>query len=261
MSKFANSLEAYFNIVAGLPVSYEDRRFVTGGQVYGEGNRIGNNLGSVDIALEYEGTGGHWLVYRQSVYEDGSLYYLSNISDGLSGISWQNKKGRQGIRKIVVEYLQTSNQGGPYSARIGLNYLRGQDNYFNNGVYEDGWVYRRQTMGTPFVMPLRYSTGLPLNEEPLQSLNPYYIFNNRVQAFTVSVQSQIQRVSLTTRVSNSRNFGNYRVDYPLSVKQLSLQQQVVFPIRQYTVLTTFAYDNAGLLEKNLGVSLLVKRTF
>ena len=260
VNTFGNSLEAYLNVALGLPIDYETRTFATGGQVYGEGNRAGNHLGSVDLALEYEGQQGRWLLYRQSVWDDGSLYGLNNIADGLTGVSWAAKESRSGIRQVALEYLYTANQGGPYTAKIGFNYLRGQDNYFNNGVYNEGWVYRRQTIGTPFITTLRNSTGLPV-EGLLQSVNPDYIVNNRVKALTVSVLSQVGKVSLLTRLSSSENLGGYRLDYPINVRQFSLLQRISVPIQSYTLSADVAYDGAGLYEQSLGAMLLIKRSF
>lgn len=262
VTSFGNSMEAYLSVVLGLPIDYETRTFATGGKVYGEGNRLGNHLGSLDLALEYEGTAGRWLLYRQSVYEDGSLYYLTNIADGLSGISWTSLKASgSGVKKIVVEYLYTANQGGPYSARIGFDYLRGQDNYFNNAVYNEGWVYRQQTIGTPFITTLRNSTGLPADSNELLAVNPNRIVNNRVKALTISAIARIGKIDLLSRISTSENLGSYRLDYPISERQLSLFQRVSLPIKQYTFSADVAYDGAGIYEGGLGTRLLVRRTF
>lgn len=262
VSRFGNSFGNYVGIVLGVPIDYETRKIFNGTQIYGEGNRAGNHLGSVDLAVEYEGKAGRWLLYRQSIYEDGSLFFLSNISDGLSGLSWAAKGNGQGVRRVVLEYLQTTDQGGPYSAgQIGvINELRGQDNYFNNGVYNEGWVYRKQTIGTPFLMPLRNSTGIS-GDSQLAGKDPNIIVNNRVKAIMLSAQTRVRRVDLLTRLSYSQNLGSYPLKYNIDINQISLQQQVAFPVKQYTVATTLAYDGSGILKKNVGVMVLVKRNF
>lgn len=260
VSTYANSFEAFLNVSLGIPIDYKDQKFRTGGQVYGEGNRAGNHLGTLDFALEYQGDRSRWLLYRQSLYDDGSLFYLNNISDGLNGLSWASQSKSTLIQRVVVEYLQTSNQGGPYSARADVSHLRGQDNYFNNGVYEEGWVYRQKTIGTAFLMPLSHSTGLK-REGALGTYNPKMIFNNRVNALILGIQSRIRRVDLITRISRSENLGNYEVDYPLSINQLSLLQKVSFPFKKNSISVSFAYDDQGILEENMGLMLLVSRKF
>jgi hypothetical protein len=260
VNEFGNSMEAYLNVVLGLPIDYATYRFRTGGQVYGEGNRLGNHLGTLDLCLELTDKKSRWLFYRQSLYEDGSLFFLNNITDGLSGLSWTSKSKNSILKKIVVEYLQTSSQGGPLSARAVISQLRGQDNYFNNGLYEEGWVYKGQTIGTPFLMPLKNSTAL-LDDEKAQLLNPNMILNNRVNAMIVSVQSKISKVALLSRFSTSRNFGSYRPAYRISANQISLQQQVSFQVKEYLLTSSLAYDGHGILKENLGVSLMVNRKF
>jgi hypothetical protein len=260
VTSYANSPEAFLNVALGIPIDYDGQKFLTGGQVYGEGNRAGNHLGSLDVALEYSGKSSRWLLYRQSIYDDGSLFYLNNIDDGLTGISWASRSQNPGLKRLVIELLRTSNQGGPYSARAAVQYLRGQDNYFNNGVYEEGWVYRQQTIGTGFLMPLRYTTGLA-GEDALAGLHPDKIFNNRVDALIISAQTRIKSFEFITRVSGSRNYGSYEIKYPMRIDQLSVLQKVTFPFRKNSLSAAISYDGQGVLEKNIGLMLLAKRSF
>ena len=257
ITKFGTDLQTYGYVVSGRSLYADDTLVIKNGQASAEGgNRVGNHLGTVDVGLEYEDEHNRWFLYRQSIYEAGALFYLNNISDGLTGLSFSRKQATHGILRVLVEYLHTSNQGGPYSSnRSTIQQLRGAEDYFNNGRYIDGWVYKRQTIGTPFIMPLQYTTGLP------QSLNknPNRIVNNRVNALTVSVMSRVKKVDLLTRVSVSENFGDYFT--LLNISQTSVQQQVIVPFKAYVFTTTLAYDNAGVLKQNLGLSFFVRRDF
>jgi hypothetical protein len=259
ITHFGVDWESYLYVVSGTSLYTLDSLVVKNNQATAEGgNRVGNHLGTVDLGLEYETDQHKWFLYRQSIYEAGALFYLNNISDGLHGLSFTRKHANQGILKIVLEYLQTTNQGGPYSSnRSPIEALRGAEDYMNNGRYIDGWVYQRQTIGTPFIMPLRYTTGLPQNLDP----NPYRLVNNRVQAITVGALSRIKQFDLLTRLSFSQNLGSYTIPLASTMSQISLQQQVSFPVKQYVFTTTVAYDNAGVLKQNLGLSLLAKRSF
>lgn len=256
ITKFGTDQSSYVFVVTGRSLYTVDSLVIENDAASAEGgNRVGNHLGTVDLALEYETPNSRWFLYRQSIYEAGALFHLNNIADGLHGLSYSRKNAQQGIVKVLLEYLETSNQGGAYSSnRSPIRYLRGAEDYMNNGRYVDGWVYQRQAIGTPFIMPLRYTTGLPQNLDP----NPYRIINNRVQVISLSVQSRIGQVDLQTRLSVGKNLGSYLV--PLDVDQLSVKQQVVVPYKKYTFTTVLAYDNAGVLASNLGMSLLVKRT-
>ncbi|GAB3961756.1 hypothetical protein GCM10028805_61370 [Spirosoma harenae] len=259
ITKFGTDWEAYRYVVTVKSLYTLDTLRITDGTASAEGgNRVGNHLGSIDLALEYENEDSKWLFYRQSFYEAGALFYLNNISDGLNGISYSRKNVENGVLRVVFEYLQTSNQGGPItSGRTTVPQLRGEEDYFNNGRYIDGWTYKGQTIGTPFIMPLRYTTGLPQNIDP----NPNRIINNRVDAYILGIMSRLKPIDLLTRVSVSQNFGNYYYAIPIDVQQISVQQQVIFPVGKYLFTTSIAYDNAGLLKENFGLNVLVKRQF
>lgn len=274
ITKYGSGLEAYTHVVTGISLQALGYYKNSGG-VSGEGgNRLGNHLGTVDIALEYDNDNTKLMFYRQSIYEDGSLFVLSNISDGLLGFSIDRKEAAQGIKKIVFEYLDTSSQGGSLQSGNQTAFvpqLRGGDDYFNNATYEEGWTYKKQTLGTPFLMPLSTSTRVSLqdligNFTSKVPINPNMIINNRVKAWLVGIQSKISRVNLLTRISYSQNFGKYYLYSrdllaPVDFNQLSLRQQFAFSLKKYELSAVIAYDNAGLLEQNVGFNLLVKRQF
>ncbi|WP_460946696.1 capsule assembly Wzi family protein [Spirosoma daeguense] len=258
ITRYGSDFETYLYVVNGKSLYTLDTLVVQNGGATAEGgNRVGNHLGSIDVGVEYDSDTYKWFLYRQNIYEAGALFYLNNIADGLNGIAITRKKAQNGILKIVFEYLQTSSQGGPIaSGRTTISQVRGAEDYFNNGRYIDGWVYKGQTIGTPFIMPLRYTSGLPQNLDP----NPNRLVNNRIEAYTVGIMSRIGRVDLLTRFTSSQNFGNYFYP-PFSISQRSVQQQFIFPINKYVFTANIAYDNAGILQENYGLNFLIKRTF
>lgn len=274
ITQYGSGLDAFIYVATGIPLQslgyYRGTNTVSGEG----GNRLGNHLGTIDLAVEYDNNKTKWMLYRQSIYEDGSLFVLSNISDGLTGLSIDMKGNKQGVQKIVFEYLNTTNQGGPKQSgnqTASIPELRGADDYFNNATYEEGWTYRKQTIGTPFLMPLSASTGVGLSDfignfKPRELVNPDLIINNRVRVGALSMQSQIKKVVLLTRVSYSENLGKYYLGtrellVPVSINQVSFQQQFTFPYKQYQVGASLAYDSQGILENNWGLNLLLKRKF
>jgi hypothetical protein len=169
-------LDAYFNIISGRALT-DDGNFTTTGNISGEGgNRAGNHLGTIDLAIEFNGEKSDLLLYKQSIYEDGSLATLSNIQDGLVGLKLIRKHVESGIKQISVEYLNTTNQGGRLSSLSNnIPELRGQDNYFNNGTYEDSWTYKGFTLGVPFLIPINATPNLGLSADTLKTINSSYI--------------------------------------------------------------------------------------
>ncbi|WP_394993049.1 capsule assembly Wzi family protein [Emticicia sp.] len=259
ISKYGSDLEAYFYVLTGKAL-IPDGKYVSG-QFSGEGgNRSGNHLGTIDFAIEFNNSFSNILLYKQSIYEDGSLAVLSNVNDGLYGISLTKKGATKGLIKINFELLDTRNQGGELSA-LGITtpQLRGQDDYFNNATYEEGWVYKKNTIGTAFLMPISNSPFLS-SKFGSTKINPNYILNNRVKAYSIGIYSKIKSVELKTRVSLSENLGSY-LYAPFNVKQLSIMQQISFPVKKYFVHTNIGYDNSGLFDKNLGIVFLIKRYF
>ncbi len=258
ITSYGNNLNAYKHIVLGTPVPPDEDPDLFGeGTLSEAGNRAGNHLGSADIALEYDAPDINIFLYRQSIYDDGSLFYLNNIKDGLNGIAFTRKNGKQGVLKLVVEYLYTANQGGSLgagSASSVIPELRGRDNYFSNGVYKNGWTYKGGTIGTPFITPWTHITGM----EHKGSKNRL-IANNRVKALMIAMQSRAGIFDLTTRLSFSENLGAY--SQPFSANQTSIQQTVSFPIRSFILQTGLYYDQGELLEKNLGLSVALRKEF
>ncbi|CAM3319272.1 capsule assembly Wzi family protein [Aquirufa ecclesiirivi] len=178
---------------------------------YNDGfNRSGNHLGTVDLGMEVELNQAKIFFYRQSIYEDGSLYYGNNITDGLHGIAI-TRKADQGLIKLVFEYLNTTSQGG--KEFNDASNLRGFDNYLNNGVYQNGWTYFGKGIGSPL---------LTLDSESdLNPTNQIYFDNNRVEAFYAAGEFAFGENKIQIRASLSNAIGWFGNEYIPVKKQYS----------------------------------------
>ena len=193
------------------------------------------------------------LIYRQSFYDDGSLFYLNNISDGLYGLSVALKskqKNSLSINKICFEYLQTSNQGGSGGSGSIIPEMRGQDNYFNNGVYQDSWTYNKYIIGTPLLTPLSNIKESLIGKYGL--LNTTSIVNNHVQAWHLAMSGQYKSLHFQSRIVNSKNmgFGN----------QFSFLQVAEYPYKKYTIINKLGFDTGKLLNSGLSIYFGVRRS-
>ncbi len=107
--KIASGLRDYAYVVLARSMATEGDTAKYG--VNDGWNRLGNHLGTVDVGMEIDGKFGKLFFYRQSIYEDGSLFYGNNITDGLHGVAFSTKR-KQGLLKLVFEYFNTTSQGG-----------------------------------------------------------------------------------------------------------------------------------------------------
>ncbi|WP_338867861.1 capsule assembly Wzi family protein [Spirosoma sp. SC4-14] len=220
-------------------------------------NRIGNHLGTVDLGFEYTGHTFSIFAYRQNIYEDGSLFHLANIKDGLNGLRIRNLRPHTGqrlqIESVLFEYLYTENQGGSIFSDI-LK-IHGRDNYFNHSQYQDGWSRYGMTIGTPFITPSADS----------RSDLPRYAFtnNNRVAVMHVGMAGHVlDFFSFQLKASYSQNLGTYEVPFQTPVHQFSGLFHVSAPVYilgGVTVNASLATDIGGLYPNCTGYYIGIKK--
>lgn len=246
----------YLRVITGTP---SDKRLdSTTTTSFDNENRVGNHLGTIDLALEIDGKYANWFIYRQSIYEDGSLYYLDNIVDGLNGIRIRRKNYRPragfSLREVVVEGLYTMSQGGSGFANT---LKRGRDNYFNNAQVRDGWSYYDRTIGTPFIPPTTDT------EWKFPRYADSFTSNGRVWVAHLGMRGMVfNRIEWNTRLSYSANVGVY--DLPFD--QTAYQFSGVLGLQWYTSLLdglvvkgAFAVDRGDLYPNNIGGTLSFRK--
>lgn len=254
ITKYDVSFENYLRVISGVSIGSQTglpRDSIAGLPANEAGNRVGNHLGTIDIGTEFEVGGYIVKIYRQSIYEDGSLFYLSNISDGLVGISLSGNKDFN----LCLEYLDTRNQGGDiYYGNIPE--LRGIDNYFNNSIYRDSWTYKGKTIGNPLLNPYHENPGtfLPSGRKYI----PNYIYNNRVRAFHAHVQYKVAgNITLSTRIIAATNYGLHRL--PLDHQQFSFRQAAKVPLINFDLLVSLAADIGQYYPNTYGLKLGISK--
>jgi len=235
--KVASSLRDYLYVITGQSMA------AAGGDTakYGYNdayNRLGNHLGTVDVGMEIDGKFGKLFFYRQSIYEDGSLFYGNNITDGLHGVAFSTKR-KQGLLKLVFEYFNTTSQGGAGGSGNTVGFLRGQDNYFNNSVYREGWTYLGRGLGSP-LMTLDAETDLNSGKD-------IYYDNNRVETFYIGAEAMIGENRLMFRGSLSNAIGGYGSEYIPVKKQIALGLQWERQI--------FVFGQDAFLSGNIGADM------
>ena len=246
--RIGSSFNDYINVVTGRSLAVVGDTSKNG--INEALNRSGNHLGTLDFGFDVSIANYFILCYRQNIFEDGSLAYLSNIDDGLSGVSIEFKGVHEHnvfFKKIVLEYLNTTSQGGIGGSQKTNARLRGQDDYFNNGVYRNGWIYNHQTIGTPFIN--QYEGSIIQN-----------ISNNRVESYFIGMDISAFKIPLNVKLSYTNNYGTYSNPL-LSKEQLNTFIQASFNLKNNFNLLTSLANSSGSFERNsLGVGLILRKT-
>ncbi len=254
--QFPSSFKDYLDVVSGSSLGYRSNVDSTQYSYFDRTNRIGNHLGTIDVAMELQLKKLSFFAYRQSIYEAGALYRLANITDGLHGLRIRNlRPSRRGIAltDVLLEYLDTRSQGGDQFTTT----QRGRENYFNNAQYRDGWSYRGQTIGTPFITAPN-TTLYPQGADAFTN-------NNRVQVYHLGVSGQIGgTVTFQTKLSYSQNYGTYSSRFTPVAGQFSGGLWVGAPlsVRHGINLTaSVAVDKGTLYPDNVGGSISLRKTW
>lgn len=210
-------------------------------------NRVGNHLGTADVGLEMQTGFGTVMLYRQNIYEDGSLFFLNNITDGLNGLTL-NFVHFPLLRRINFEYLRTMSQGGDMfvGGKDTPGQLRGRDNYFNHAQYRDGWTYKGQVIGTPLIQSLYRSWSDP----------EYQIDNNRVEMFQWALAGTLPlEIQYVLKGNHNTNRGTYQFPFKALTQSsflLALQKNNTI---SSAIRVELGYDYGDLLPKSAGVNI------
>lgn len=179
----------------------------TTGGVYKK-SKIGNHVGSIDQKVEYGFGNAELGAYHQFFYEVGGLAHLNNLKDGLWGLEIRNKDalnkkiaGRCFIwNKFLFEFLATKSQGGELDAKITPS---GDEDYYNNYLYLNGWKYHSENLGNNFVTNKDYMRkDLPVRDYESHG-------NNRLYLFHFGTDISLGKTNIITKLSYSNNFGTY----------------------------------------------------
>jgi len=183
-------------------------------------NTLGNHIISQSMKIDYRISDFTISGYWQNISEDSPKFMTNTMNkpDGLWGVSIRNNKLLI-IKGLVYEYLNSTDQSGPFQDKDGVVY-GGSDNYFNNGIYQNGWTYFSRTIGTPFISSPVYNKN-----------GGVAVVNNRVQVHHIGLEGDVHGYNYKALCSLSKNYGNYGTPYPEMIRNTSLLLEVkkLFP--------------------------------
>jgi hypothetical protein len=176
--------------------------YVVFGKTY-RGSKIGNHLGSIDLAAQYDFKKIRVFLYRQNFYDEGALFHLANLRDGLNGLSIIHTqipgKGFTWHRLLFEVFYSKDQAGYPWSKPT----PSGDENYYNNYEYAQGWSYKGLGLGNPFITPAS-STKPGFPNDPTDYFN-----NNRVLALYFGGEAGVNSWWFKCKFSYSWNDGTF----------------------------------------------------
>ncbi|MCE7058621.1 capsule assembly Wzi family protein [Dyadobacter sp. CY343] len=218
--------------------------------------KIGNHFGTVDIGGEWKGKNWSYFIYRQNIYETGSLFKIINYTDGLNGVSVKRLKPLPksktyfAFQSFLLEVLGTQNQ-------INKNPLSGlaifeSGNYYNSYLFNRGWSYYGSGIGTPLI-PNAGNT-----REELPRSKSEFTNNNRLWAFHTGITATWMNLRLAFKGTYSRNSGTFISDYGSVKQQASVILNVeknIKALKGSTVFTSISSDFGDLYENSTGIMI------
>jgi hypothetical protein len=215
-------------------------------------NSLGNHLGARNYRIDYRGKGFAAGFYFQTIFEDNSGMSKLFFEDGVKGLVIRTYDKERFINHLLVEYVQTTWQSGPVHDLSGPVKLKGDDDYFNNYVYNSGWTYLGMTLGTPLVTSPIY------NDE-----NQTRLINNRVKGYHLGWGGVVRGLNYRTLFTYSVNKGTYKVPFDPDRNQFSwLFETTVHSFwRDVDLNVLLAADVGKMYGNNLGIILLLRKTF
>ncbi len=160
-------------------------------------NAQGNHVGSQQFMLTGKGDGWELSAYWQNFFEDNFAFIGDgqNLADGLWGLCLKQSRWPY-IQGVTYELMNTTDQSGPWHDRDGLCYA-GNDGYYQNYVFRNGWNYWYRSMGTPFITSPLYNAD-----------GTIYTLNSRVRVHHLGVRGDIYGFMYRIKASYARNYGN-----------------------------------------------------
>lgn len=230
-----NFIRAFFGKQGGADASLGDQINAYGNHIISQSVKGGLNLGDYKISA-----------YWQNLSEDGPLRFFwgaMNKEDGLFGFSVKNKNFPV-IQGFLYEYLNATDQSGPYHDKDGMVY-GGSDNYLTK------WTYYGRIIGTPFITS-------PVYYNRMRSLS-----NTAVKAHHVGVEGNINGLDYKILATYNKNYGMIGYYFQSMKPNTSLLLEVNKKFGKTQTLETklsLGADFGEMYGTNLGAMFSIKKT-
>ncbi len=224
-------------------------------------NRLfGNHFGTYDLGFSVPISNWRMFAYKQSIFDNGSLFKIRNLQDGIIGLSLKNNSAPQNsdaffrVSTLLIEFLSTANQQNFFNSSSSV--VDNLGNYYNSYLYQNGWSYLGRNIGNALI-PAKNTTQKKLPQEEYEFTN-----NNRINAIHFGAKAKWNRFEFTLKSTYSNNRGTLTTPFQNKTNQFSLFLKTERMLPVFGGVSTFlniSSDIGGLYPKSTGVSIGLKK--
>lgn len=206
-------------------------------------NVLGNHLGTYDLSASFDFKGFSVKNYWQFLWEDRSGLVPLNWRDGLVGFE-VNLKDNRFFNKAVFEIVRTNSQDADGSYVDGVKQVV-PDNFLNNGVYQSGWTYLNNIIGSPLFIRAQPTNGVPA---PIQ---------NMINAWNFGISGSHQDYSYGFKIRNFQNQGRRLEKLSEPYKLFSIDINYSYKLNEsFQIGSIFSYQEGNVVNgKNIGLGV------
>ncbi len=214
-------------------------------------NTLGNHIISQNIGIDLKLKTVQIALYWQNLTEDPPIRFITstmNVADGLWGASVKIPSFRP-LHSFLLEYLNTTDQSGPWHDLDGIIY-GGADPYYLNGQVPNGWTYRGMTNGNPFLTSPNYNQNASTT-----------ITNNLIRLYYFAGKGVYKSINYNLTLAYSENFGTENPSYDRCKKQISFQFETSTALKilkNTDISCALAVDNGTLYGNNMAFIVGIK---
>ena len=124
--------------------------------------------------------------------------------------------------------------------------------YFVNSIYHDGWTYKNNGLGNPYLITKSFLEG-NYDKDEAKKFGPNTFINNRVKAYQVKINYGIGNISASTIVVFSNNLGNY--GYTMDLNSFSFSNEIKYKYKKSQYFLNIGIDSGLLWQNALGAKM------
>ena len=201
------------------------------------------------LQFDYKGDKQNCSFYWSHLFEDGSGRELDNLPDALYGLNVDFKAPESFVSHLLTEFTYTANMSGGSTLD-----RRARDDYFNNGLYESGWTYFGNTIGSP------YFTTEAIDENGVTK--GVIQGDNRFMVFNLGIKGAVNAVKYKAMLSHVTYFGWFTNEYEPNRQQFSGLLELTFPEGEtipFDIIAGTAFDTGSYRSKNIGAFIKISK--